>query len=240
VTYGWPGGCADAPAILAPALQSARLASSPEYLYALAAQAADVRDASVFSAALALADDAGATLPARAAALLVILAQFGNAWDFPGVVRSALLTDPLPSSGICGPALFGWEAATEGTPLPSDAGRQAARVFDRLIYGAGTPTLLRNLARCSRGALGADIPPQVDLGQVQLTYVCGNTFRIQNPTSIRLVFSFLVEGPAPEGYDVPVGGNSHADFDTDGPGTVRLLYDGTLVTTRANGGLACP
>jgi hypothetical protein len=210
--HGWPAGCADAPGILVPALRSARLVSDVDYLYALTVQAADVRDASIFAAALALAEDSGATTKARAAAVLVTIAQLGSSIDFHQLSRGALLTDPLPATGLCGPRIAGSHGPIERTPLPSDAERRAARVIDRLTYGAGTPALLRNLARCSRTGFGADIPPQVDLGGVSLEYVCGTTFRIHNPTPVRLVFAYRVEGFSDQ-FDIPVEASRHEDFD---------------------------
>jgi hypothetical protein len=235
---GWLAGCEDGPRVLAQALRSARLVSDVEHLYALAFAAAGVSDASLFAAALALADDAGATTEARAAAILVTVAQFGASIDFHHGRGSALLTDPAPASGICGPMIY-THGPAERTPLPPDAHRQAAKVLDALIHGADTPALLRNLARCSRGVAGGDVPPQVDLGGVRLEYVCGTTFRIHNPTPIRLVFAYRVEGFSDE-LDIPVEGSRHEDFDVFETGTVRLLYDGRPLTTLPNGGRPCP
>jgi hypothetical protein len=231
LTYGWLAACPSGAATLGAAIRAARAERDTSYLFGLAVQAAQVRDRAVLDAGLEVAGDDRASDRARAASLLVVVAQLGAGWSYPGVSGAELLTKPVPDRGICGPGVGGGSFATEN-PLPQGHERRVARVLDGIAAGGGTP-LLRNLARCSRSALGNGVPIQIDVSRVRATYVCGNTFRVRNNTSEFLVFGYSVEGSGDRG-DLNVDAHKHRDFQVEDQGTLRLLYDGRVIATVPN------
>ncbi|HEX7091537.1 MAG TPA: hypothetical protein VF192_15460 [Longimicrobiales bacterium] len=236
VTYGWLAACDDVGAIaLADAIRAAGAERDTAYLFRLATQAAQIRDARVFDAAIGLAEERGASVPARAAAILILTAQLGSGWDYPGVSGAELLTQPLPGNDLCGPGTSSPGFATDNG-LPADHRRRAAAVLDAIAQH-GHP-LLRNLARCSRAAVGAGIPPQIDVSRVRLRNVCGTTFRVHNNTPEFLVFSYTVVG-TDETRDLPIQAHDHAEFTTTNEGTVQLLYDGRVIAEESTGKKPC-
>jgi hypothetical protein len=236
LTSGWLAACERGAILLSDAIRASRDQQSVRFLFGLASQAAQIRDGQVLDAALGLAADGRASRPARAAAMLVLVAMAGSGWDYPGVAGADLLTDPLPSSGLCGPAPSGRTFATE-RELPPDYRRRAAAVLDPIAAGGGAP-LLKNLARCSRPVLGLGIPPQIDVSRVTLGNVCGTTFRVHNTTAEYLVFSFSVVGTEERG-DLPIAAHKHREFTTTHDGTVQLSYDGRVIQSLGRGARPC-
>ncbi len=233
--FGWVAGCREEAVVpLASAIRSSRAEGDPEFLYALVKEAAQIRDERILDAALEVATANGASEPARAAAIVVLATQFGGDLDYPGVEGAALLTEPLPDEGLCGPGLSPVPRTVEN-PLPPGSGRRVAAAFDQLaLHG---PRLLRNLARCARTALGSDIPPQIDVSESSIENRCGTTYRVHNNTPLWLVYQFRVPATGESG-DLPIGARLRREFTTRTEGTVELRYDGRLVDT-AEPGRAC-
>lgn len=44
------------------------------------------------------------------------------------------------------------------------------------------PALLRNFAGCARTSAPGEIPPQIDVSKVRLTYLCGDSFTNRDQT----------------------------------------------------------
>jgi hypothetical protein len=235
--------CPDAgPAALAAAVQRASAETDTTYLAWLAGRAGLLTHPAVFAAALRLAGDRGATVESRAAGLLVLGGQNGAGGEINGTGWGALLVEPVPNAArgcfmslrpICG------GPAPASAPLPGDAKRQAAVVVDRIRTDPAEPALLRTLARCVRPAVARGVPPQVDVSGVRLRYLCGNWFRIHNPTVETLMFGFAAEKTG-ERSNISVFPGGERMFATAAPSTVRLYYDGRLIQTTAHGGTACP
>ena len=229
--------CPDGATILATFLRSVpRQETDVAFLWFATRQTDRLRHPEVFAAALPLAQDASAALPARAAGLLMIANAFGPSLELNRVTGPALLLEPRPEGGCYRTALSAHRGGTD-RPLSSDAARQAARVFDPLIYSSTAPLLLQRLAGCLRSAVDSDIPPQLDVSGVRLTYLCGTRFRVRNPLPEFLPMSYDVYGKN-EGRGVNAGPGDTV-FSTDSVGTVRLFYDGRLIQTKANGNVAC-
>lgn len=237
VTYGWLPGCPGgrAPAGYAAAIRAARHAQDTAYLGRLASQASSVRDPAVFTAALEVADDAGASVRARIMALIVAGGHIGGSIDMPGWTRPELFTVTLPGEGVCG---FGADTGPLAIDngLPSDAPRRLARVIDDILYGQGGREQLRNLARCARSAVG-EIPPQVDLSKVRVDYVCGTRFRVQNHTGVALRLDIAPEGATGAEETPPIRApaiGGWTEFDVADERTLRVSYNEQLVATVQN------
>ena len=111
--------------------------------------------------------------------------------------------------------------------LPYSVGGRVPLVFDLAIKADGA----------SNVALAAT-------GQVTLTYMCGNRFRVRNVNGFALQLRWDVYKTADQGA-VAVPGRpagsafSEVFFSTATPGTVRLFQGASLVQTKANGGKSC-
>ena len=237
---GWLAGCPNSgPAALASALRGARAETDTAYLVRLADVAGNLEHPAILAAALELAGDRGATTAARATALLVLPGQLGAGPGVNGLPGGVLLTQPLPATGVCAPGLRATHAAAPASAASrGDAPRRVAAVVDRIRTDASEPDLLRSLARCVRPAVKG-VPPQVDVSAVRLTYVCGNWFRVRNPTRESLLFEFVAEGTG-ERRRLRVSAGGERTIATDAPARVRLYYDGRSIQAAANGGAPCP
>jgi hypothetical protein len=242
VTYGNIPACPSvAPGALAGAIRAARATRDTAYLGGLAGTAAQVRDPAVFAAALEVADDGRASNESRVLGLLVAVSSLGSSPDVPGYARPRLFTQALPAAGICGFEVAGGGPVIDN-PLPADAERRAARVFDGIRYANGEPALVQNLARCARSVISVEIPPQVDVSQIRVDHVCGNTFRVQNHTGASLILAVTTTGPdgvtETEDVQAPAKGG-WTQFTAPATGPIQVSYDGAPVATVANAGRGC-
>jgi hypothetical protein len=85
----------------------------------------------------------------------------------------------------------------------------------------------------------------VDVTGIRLTYRCGNTFQIQNANFVPVSVRYEVVGTT-EGATVTVpglltddGASPVTKVTTAAPGTVQLLYQGTVIQTATDGNVAC-
>jgi hypothetical protein len=237
--YGGVGGCpSTGPNALASAITNSASTTDTSFLWALIRQAGSVGHPTIFNAAVSNARNSAASTSARAASLLILTAQLGLAPHLSGRPLNSELTGEIPTTGLCGPDLSAnsqLEPAAQA--LPSDAKRQVAVVFDALQADVHAPAQLSTLARCLRPAVGRNIPPQIDLSGVTLRYLYCNRFVVSNPTVFSLPMGVEVVGTTEHfGWSASPG---ETRFSTDNVGTVRLIYDGGVIRTAANGGVAC-
>lgn len=80
---------------------------------------------------------------------------------------------------------------------------------------------------------------------IRLTYICGNKFRVRNPSGVTVPVSWDVYQKNETGsLTLPprATGQLYSDtfFTTVNKGTVRLFHEGQLIQTKANGGAVCP
>lgn len=239
LTYGSIADCPDEGPALAAAVRSARSVEDTTYLSLLAGQASRFRDPAVFDAALTILADRNASPRARVMSLMVTAGQLGSSPEVQGMTPPEVFTRAVTVSPGCGFTVATASQIAVDHALPADHERRAARVIDGIRYANGEPTLVQNLARCSRSLISTEIPPQVDVSKIRLDYVCGNSFRIQNHTPEFLILSYTVAGIG-EAEDVTArSGGGWTSFTTDTTGTVKLTYDGQVVATVANTGKSC-
>jgi hypothetical protein len=142
---------------LASALRNARSSTDVDYLDRLAGRARWLRDGAVFSAAIDVTADRGASVPARLRAIIVLLYTTRLAEDHirgiplsyqdllsPFDERSGL---PHPTCGM-GRTSAGEVRPYEGAPLPADY-KDQIRTVGKDIFGDTTePTDVRSAAFC--------------------------------------------------------------------------------------------
>lgn len=226
---------------LAAALRQTRASDDPVLLRELAVHAGYFEHPLILDAALEVAPDRSATITARAASLLILAAQLGAALGVNNRGISDLLTEPPPAAGLCGPALqFSGQHGrrTDSQPLPADARRRVAGVLDPLSIDATEPFHLRRLAQCLQVVARPEVPPQIDVSGVRLTHLCENDFILYNPTPLALLFTLEVEGTT-DRFNLQVEAGEHRRFSPDQAGIVRLIYDGRVIQSAANGGRRC-
>ena len=233
-------GCPDVgPRALAAALRDARAETDTTYLLRLTAQAGNLGHPAILAAALQLAGDRSATTEARATAMLILAGELGYGMDVAGRSGGEVLVVPLPDQKPCylNARVAGLPPAAAAAQS-ADAPRRVAVVLDHLRTDASEPVLLRNLARCLRVTVRG-VPPQIDVSGVRLEYVCGNWFRIGNPTAEALTFTYVAER-AGERHIVGVRPRGEFSIATETPSAMKLYYDGRLIQTAENRGTTCP
>lgn len=237
----WLGGCPDiGPQALADAVTRFRSETDASVLWSLTSRAGLVTHPQIFEAALAVTGDRAASIPARAASLLILSAQIGGSVSINRVGGPVLLTEPRPASGLCATDLPLYAPAElASVAMASDAPRRVAALIDPLQLDAQAPVLLRRLARCVRPHVGREIPPQVDVSGLRASYACGTRFTIRNAAPVRLPFAVEVEG-TDERYTLALAGGDSRPLTLDSPGTLRLVYDGRVIQSVANGATTCP
>ena len=135
--------CAQSGPAVAEALSVARASSDTAYLNALTSPLIRLRDGSVFAAALTLAGDRGASVPARVAALraLMYAVRPGGYVDFASLGS--------PQTINC----FGTSATDSrvlnGAPLPANHVESVGVLADGLQKDASEPDAIRSAANCA-------------------------------------------------------------------------------------------
>jgi hypothetical protein len=102
------------------------------------------------------------------------------------------------------------------------------------------PPRVRRAAYCLEleVRLRTDRLEPVPTGIIQLTYICGTTFRVRSTWTREARLDYDVYGTAERGWVVAAPGfDKH--FATERRGTVRLLDKGRVLQTKANGNKAC-
>lgn len=246
LTEGWLAGCPSVgPSALSGAVLRTRTSTDLQLLTQLTLRGSAVTHPRIFDAAATVAMDAGATIAARRGSLLILSAQLGSGVGLAVgnesmIMDDRMLTLEIPTASFCTSAPnIGYYVPPASEPLPADAPRRVARVFDALRYDTTVPPLVRGLAICLRRGVRGDIPPQVDVGGITLQYLCEDRFRIGNPTAARLKFTYTVEGD-PETHFMDVSPHSTDTLIAWSTGTLRLSYDGQLLHEVANLGTPCP
>ena len=204
--------------------------------------ASKLRDQRVFDAASQVIVDRSAPEMLRAAGIVVLAAQAGNDLGyFSGdSVRwgPTLFTVPLHPVGLCAPA-SGFLHREEGAqPLGPDHKRDAAKILDPIAVDSSESALISRLAECARPA-SIEVPPQIDVSSVELTYQCGNRFLVSNPTQRNLPFRYEIHDTG-ERVRFIVLAHSEKRLVPGTVGTMMLYYDGQPVASAANTGSPCP
>jgi hypothetical protein len=141
--------CAGAGPTLAAALSVAKASSDTAYLNALTAPFIQLRDGTVFTAALALADDNSASVPARVAAIRTLIYAVRPG----GYVDPAVLPQDGPRTCFGSPSPH--SSRIEGSPLPANHVALVRALATRLRTDSAAPREIRQAATCTVYAVGS-------------------------------------------------------------------------------------
>jgi hypothetical protein len=223
---------------IASAIRAARTSTDSIYLKNLITAASRIRESNVFQAALDIADDPGATVPARVTALVVLLAQYSNAFTlFPRHSWQSLVSVPL--SPGCGISTFSANSYLSDVGLPAHAYDQIASHAEALAANASAPPVVRTLARCVRLSVLAAVPDTVDLALISFDYVCATKYRVHNGGTKWIDVTYQLYHVA-EHSDLSVAPGGDVTFFTDAGYGVALYYRGQLIRDAQNGQTQCP
>lgn len=135
--------CPDAGATLAAALTAARTSADTAYLNALTAPFIQLRDGQVFAAALTVAGDRGASLPARVAAIRTLMYAVRPG----GYVDPAALPNPRTVNCFGMPSPH--SEVLNGAPLPSDYLAQVHALMSQIQSDTSEAEGIRHAANCA-------------------------------------------------------------------------------------------
>jgi len=201
----------------------------------LAEVAVVLRDGRIFDAALAIVSDPAASPEARLFASRTIILALQ-----PHLYLSYLeLAD-----GNCYGSIRGAHAthARAGAPMPADFAESARAVSVRVFNDSTTPDAVRRAARCIsihdaapfREPATAKPGQEVHVQDLELAYVCGNTFRVLNPYPVEMTVGYRVERSSEKGSAV-VPAEGEQTITTRHTGRVRLVdEDGVEIAVVAN------
>jgi hypothetical protein len=197
-------------------------------------------DDGLVNAALDVASDAAATELARTFALYAAGGQVHPTSQLPQP------DGPLPVT-VDRPCLmngFSSAPARLGAPITAATLARVHSTTLSIFRNATLPPRVRRMALCANTALRPIFIPPVLAGDVQLTYLCGNRFRLRNRSfrdvDVRWeVYNTADRGEESIGAATPLISNFDQTFTTELRGTVRLFFNGALIQTKANGGTVC-
>lgn len=224
-------------AALGRAVMHARLETDSIYLLSLLSAANRTRGAQLLSAGLNVAEDNGASQPARVMALLVLLGQYDNALAFPMSITWHDLTT-VPRGQACR-LTSNPEATYASDEGSSPEGLQrTATVTERIARQRASSAVIRDLALCVRQAISDSVPESINPSLIQLRYICDNKFGVRNHSDKWIDVSYSVTGTNDHG-DLTAAPKAETPFVTDTAGTTQLFYQGRVVASMANKGKAC-
>lgn len=122
--------------------------------------------------------------------------------------------------------------------MPGNYLAAIVRRADSIAADNSESSVLRDMGRCLRSALSAEVPAALaNPSWFTMTYVCGNRFTVHNSGTSGVSLTYDVDGTAERGTVAAVVGNSM--LLTNDEGTARLYLDGRLIQTAANAHTAC-
>lgn len=237
---GWsrlPACGSEGAAALGRAVKRARLETDSTYLLSLLSAANRIRDAQLLSAGLNVAEDNGASQPARVLALLVLLGQYDNGLGFPMTVSWHDLT-MVPRGSACRLASNPEAMYASDDGLSADGLQRTATVTERIARQRANSAVIRDLASCVRQAISDSVPESINPSLIQLRYICDNKFGVRNHSDEWIDASYAVAGTSDRG-DLTVAPKDETPFVTDTAGTTQLFYQGRVVASMANKGKSC-
>jgi hypothetical protein len=222
------------------AILASRQVSSAGALSVIYFLSAQVVDDAVAIAAIDVALDGSALEIVRTYALFALAAQANPSAALPSPTESF-------SGSVTSPCFFAVEAsprADESIPLAPATLLRIHNASLSVYQNASLPVRLRRMALCLQTSLSAVFTPPAVGSAIQLTYLCGNRFRIRNKNFVDVDVRWdvyntqesSVESIGAASLLVP---NFDQQFETIQRGTVRLFFNGALIQTKANGGTTC-
>jgi len=152
-----------------------------------------LQDASVAAASASIAQDEGASAPARVTAFRILLAQHP-----PGAAISDAEFQNRYASRNCalgtstGPA-------NHGDPLPKTAVDQATAAALSVLNDPASPHDVRNAAACVYDTVAGRSGQPFDLKLLRLGYECGTGFVVHNDNRVHVQIAYRVEGTGERG-----------------------------------------
>jgi hypothetical protein len=135
---------------------------------------------------------------------------------------------------------------TTGEGIPPTVYRRLASNYREQIANAARvvyknpsqPASVVAAARCTMAVMNGRVLPDVTTSLLTLTYVCGNTFRLNNANPDAADVRYTVETTETAILHVPAG--KSFTFFTTKLGSVHLAYRGTEFATVSNDKTTCP
>lgn len=193
------------------------------------------RQSDLFAALVAAARNSGATEYFRYQAVHSLGGVYTTAYE----MDPQSFVAPFPAS--CGVRMTRGVSTGSPTDLPSDFMSQISQTMQAVENDLGASTRVRALAHCWNASFAQLAPPNT--ANIQLSYVCNHRFRVQNANPMPVALTADVVGPTAlspkETYAFTAQPGVDLFFDTSLKGTVRLLLNGAVIKTAANGGTAC-
>ena len=218
--------------VMAKALRAARSETDLTYLQRLYDAMGGGWNPAVFSAALALMRDEGASAEARSTAVLIAVAPVDNALALPLNLSPA---DALRSSQC---RLLPISDAGPPAPIPPVAVARFGRALYDLRGDPGTPPLLQAFVACVRPLMMDAIADAVPTALLRLSYLCENDYRVDNGSTEGVQVSLLVIG-AGDTADLWVPPRGAKTTGMMKQGTAALYYRGKLIQTAENRSQEC-
>ena len=169
---------------LGAAIRAATLEVDPVYLGRLYTASVWIRDAAIFSAAITVMQDNGATQQSRVLAILIGIAQHDPNLIVPATRPWPTVLTPPSGGGVCQlTGAYGQRTFSSSSPLPSGYLQTLASATEATYRAATAPIAVKELARCVRLSFDDVLPITVSKTQILLTYMCGNRFRVRNTST---------------------------------------------------------
>jgi hypothetical protein len=178
------------------------------------------------------AEDNGATEPVRLHAI-----ESMTGYVSPGATFDPRALSAATPGARCAiaPRIAGSQGGVND--LPNDVFGRVLNSVRRVANKASAMPRVQRLANCWQGQLELQVP--VSNGQIQLTYVCENKFRVHNGNTADVIVRYAVLLTT-ESSDLTVLGGEDLVFETGLTGSVQLTYNGAILDTKSNTNKKCP
>jgi hypothetical protein len=232
--------CPNGTVAIRTAVLATRQIANPEVLRVAYIVSGIAADDGLVNAALDVANDASATELARTWALYTAGGQAQPATRMPRPDAPVVGSVDRP----CGMNAFSSAAEPAGAPIAPTTLARLHTISLTLFRNSSLPPRVRRMALCANTAVLSLYTPPVLASDIQLTYLCGNRFRLRNRSfqdvDVRWeVYNTTDRGEESIGSATALIPNFDQTFTTELRGTVRLFYNGVLIQTKANGGTVC-
>jgi hypothetical protein len=243
VAYRTARGCVQGRQGIAAALDRRRTAPFSGYLAHF--YMPGVLDSAVLRTTLSIAADPGASVGARALSVGLLTTYLNT----NALLRYGPLTGTR-SGGACFPGRDLHGARNLYSTLPPDTPQQVRAGIAPLEHDTTQPPEARSAANClmNEGRASKDIPVQAlttnPRTALTIEYMCGTRFRIKSTLPHQVAIQYEVGAASGRKLLYVAGklaGQQYGEtlLDLDTPGELRILFDGEVVLTKANGGTAC-
>ena len=217
--------CPNRASVIRTAILATRQINDPAILRVPYRLSASFIDDGLANVALDIANDGTATEASRTFALLTVGAQVDPSARLPDPEASVLASEVAQ---VC--FMDAWVHTGGPTSAPITAATYA-RVHTTtltLFRNASLPPRVRRMAQCAHIAVRGFFLPPVLASDIQLTYLCGNRFRLRNrgfrEVDVRWeVYNTTDQGEESIGAATPFHPHFDQTFTTELRGTVRVV-----------------